>query len=68
MFTMIANAVMGAALAVTMVGQPCGDTSSIMLTEQDVQDLAFVQVDDGYEYWVVMDSGHLGYQLHISNW
>lgn len=68
MFTMIANAVMGAALAVTMVGQPAGDTSSIVWTEENVQELAFVQVDDGYEYFVVMDSGHLGYKLHYSNW
>lgn len=68
MFTMFANAVMGAALAVTMVGQPAGDMSSIVWTEEAVQELAFAQVDDGYEYFVVMDNGNLGYQLHISNW
>lgn len=67
MFTMIANAVMGAALAVTMVGQPFDGTSSIVWTEENVQEMAFVQVDDGYEYFVVMDNGHLGYQLHYSN-
>lgn len=65
MFSMITNAVFGAALATNIaMANMSGvvfDNGYDYITCDAVAEMAFQEDEESYNYWIVMDNGVLGY-------